>query len=428
MDINCTLGELALSFVALSNSKDITAKADINIILEFISLFKSQINYETRQIQLECLQVNSTDLSQRIDEFCKKYASTNPIIYKIKDYFRSLDKDEYFLVMPITQEDKTDVYLYLSSLKDGVNFDKEKKMYDSLFKDLLQVYSLYAFDGTKRRKIGEKDKTKRICRFCKGKEPNVTFKQIAHAISEALGNKNIISLEECDDCNGKFGRGIEHDLILYLQIYRSFFSVNGKNSNNIHLKGANYEIKRDSSGVYHIDYKLETDSPSEEELNAPLLLKSTEMISLQNIYRSLAKYALSVIDRTQLCFFENTISWINGETSITVLPKIAVLVEYALFSEHPKIVLYQRRANNNKLPYCVCEFHFTCLTFVAIIPLSNQDNCDFTDIADYEDFWKAFKHYQNMEWKFVDFSDDVKRIFKMKINFTTNNNAAKNAD
>jgi len=41
------------------------------------------------------------------------------------------------------------------------------------------------------------------CRYC-GVVDTLKFQQIAHAFPEALGNNWLISLDECDDCNGKF--------------------------------------------------------------------------------------------------------------------------------------------------------------------------------------------------------------------------------
>jgi len=38
------------------------------------------------------------------------------------------------------------------------------------------------------------------CRFCGGKPPKRTFDKRAHAVSELLGNKIMVSLYECDDC------------------------------------------------------------------------------------------------------------------------------------------------------------------------------------------------------------------------------------
>lgn len=53
--------------------------------------------------------------------------------------------------------------------------------------------------GGARILLGEKG----ICRYCGGRNPK-TFRKIAHAIPEALGNKWIISADECDVCNDAF--------------------------------------------------------------------------------------------------------------------------------------------------------------------------------------------------------------------------------
>ena len=42
-------------------------------------------------------------------------------------------------------------------------------------------------------------------------------------------------------------------------------------------------------------------------------LETTENITTQNIYKTLSKYALGVIDRTQIVNFKDTIEWINGK-------------------------------------------------------------------------------------------------------------------
>jgi HNH endonuclease len=76
---------------------------------------------------------------------------------------------------------------------------------NSLFKELLQQYNMLGFDKHTKEAVGEPDKSKRVCRFCGRKQPDVTFKNVAHAISESLGNKKIILYEECDECNARFG-------------------------------------------------------------------------------------------------------------------------------------------------------------------------------------------------------------------------------
>lgn len=51
----------------------------------------------------------------------------------------------------------------------------------------------------------------RRCRFCSRGEPEVTFKEVAHAAPEFLGNRALISMNECDPCNAFFGRGGGHE-------------------------------------------------------------------------------------------------------------------------------------------------------------------------------------------------------------------------
>ena len=78
-------------------------------------------------------------------------------------------------------------------------------------------------------------KEKRICRFCNtvngGTNPFgsvVTFRKRSHAYSEALGNKHMISKDECDACNQRFSVGCELSLINLLSPFRSIHGLKGK--------------------------------------------------------------------------------------------------------------------------------------------------------------------------------------------------------
>src|ERR1019366_6694789 len=66
------------------------------------------------------------------------------------------------------------------------------------------------------------------CRFCGGKPPERTFDNCAHAVSELLGNKIMVSLYECDDCNKRFSK-FEDDLGKMTLPARSIGGVIGKN-------------------------------------------------------------------------------------------------------------------------------------------------------------------------------------------------------
>lgn len=78
------------------------------------------------------------------------------------------------------------------------------------------------------KKVVLGDKTKRICRFCGKQPPEVTFRKVAHAIPEALGNKSIETTYECDTCNEAFGSGIENDLGNWSKPMRTLARIRGK--------------------------------------------------------------------------------------------------------------------------------------------------------------------------------------------------------
>ena len=79
----------------------------------------------------------------------------------------------------------------------------------------------------KNESVLGKNETQR-CRFCGGCSPEASFRQKAHAIPEALGNKTLFTSYECDICNQMFGRGIENDLGNWSKPMRTLSLISGK--------------------------------------------------------------------------------------------------------------------------------------------------------------------------------------------------------
>ena len=416
--------EFKITFLALSRTTELDIKSDNEIDQignDLLMIFAKEIDYINFKINIESLQQNTSDFKIKIDAVVQKYKSVDPKIQQINSYFKDLKDNEFFFVIPnasIPKEQSFQFYNYLSALEKNEDFEKVTKQIDDLFGVLMNSYEMFAFDENTRNKIGEPDKSKRICRFCNKSNGKVSFKNVAHSISEALGNKKIITNDECDSCNEKFGTGIENDLILYLNLYRNVFGIKGKNGVP-KLKGKNFEIE--NTGTIEIKQIL-----TDEEINDPnrddfkIRLESTQNITAQNIYKTLSKYALAVIDRTHIVNFSDTIEWINGTKDIDNLPKVAMLTSYDLFSTHPKLMVYLRKTDDFKLPYAVAEFRFTFLTFVYIIPNSNKDTTDFTQDDNFNHFWDFFKHYSSVtNWKFQKMNDNTARQFAMNLNFET---------
>lgn len=70
-------------------------------------------------------------------------------------------------------------------------------------------------------------KERRVCRFCKGSYPNVTFKKNAHLLPEFLGNRTLLSDFECDVCNAYFSK-FENDFANRVAIGRTVHGIKGK--------------------------------------------------------------------------------------------------------------------------------------------------------------------------------------------------------
>lgn len=71
-------------------------------------------------------------------------------------------------------------------------------------------------------------KKHRKCIFC-GNE-NAKFVKVAHAVSETIGNKSLISHFECDECNQQFGKMFEDDLGKYMLPYKVVTNTFGKSN------------------------------------------------------------------------------------------------------------------------------------------------------------------------------------------------------
>lgn len=414
--------ELKITFLALSRTTEFVIKSEKEIdpiVTDLLMVFVKEIDYENFKINIDSLQQNTMEFRTKIDAIVQKYKPFEPKIQQINSYFKDLKDNEHFFVFPnitIPKEQSFQFFNYLSALEKNEDFEKMTKQIDDLFGILMNSYEMFAFDENSRSKIGETDKSKRVCRFCNKPNGEVSFRKVAHSISEALGNKKIITNDECDTCNEKFGTGIENDLILYLNLYRSFFGIKGKNGIP-KLKGKNFEIE--NKGTIEIKQYLtdeEINDPKRDDFN--VRLETTQNFTAQNIYKTLTKYALGVIDREQIANFSGTIEWINGTKNIDQLPKVAMLTSYELFSTHPKLMVYLRKTDDNKLPYAVAELRFTFLTFVYIIPSSNKDTTDFTQEDTFKYFWEFFKHYSSVpQWKFQKMNDNTARPFAMNLNF-----------
>lgn len=397
----------------------------ILVYLELISIFW---NINNNSIEMIPLQMMNEEMRMKYEQFIEKYKNVNPQINRLKSALNKIQNNEYFFTSN-KSDFSTEEILFIGNLINTYNastddeerakiFQEQIDRQNEVMGDLLSKYTNLVFDSEKRKPIGESDRQKRICRFCKNgmhTEVKVTFDKKAHAFSEALGNKALILNEECDVCNDIFGSTIEDDFITYLDIYRTFYNVKGKNGIP--------KLKYKNGGmVTSVDGKMIVQSQNidfdEQTGDLNTLLESHKTIKKVNIYKTLCKYVLSTINEEELVHLQDTINWIKSEDDEYIpLPKVGILMSHEMFVETPVLAIYIRKDDNGKSPHIVGEFKFKSLIFSFVVPFSEKDEVDFTDEMDYESFWKTFKHYSAVPtWSFQDFSSVEANKYQFNIN------------
>lgn len=287
-----------ITLISLSKSVDMEiASSDgdmLNELMgEFFMLFAKNVDVENKKISINQLQQNTNELKENFKTFVDAYKDKEPKLNQLNSYFKVLEENEHFYLVVNSDVDThkhIEISNMLTAIKQGESYETIKNQMDELFKEFWLNYDLKVFDKNTKQTIGEKDKTKRICRFCGKKAPEVTFKSVAHAVSEALGNKGIVLNEECDDCNNKFGSKIEIDLIEYLRFYCVFFGIKGKEKipeikspENLPIKedGKNFGIKND--GGIKIEYFQTNDTEKTgDDIPINLSLRSDKDITVIN--------------------------------------------------------------------------------------------------------------------------------------------------
>lgn len=134
----------------------------------------------------------------------------------------------------------------------------------------------------------ENETDKRVCRFCGCEESEqYTFNKVAHAISNCLGNQSVITENECDICNSKFGKTIENELGKYVSYFKPLLKIQGKRGGSTFIqegKGKKTEIAFDTrTGV-------EVRTNSDEHVSVDIENKQIDFKLKSSAYSPFAVY------------------------------------------------------------------------------------------------------------------------------------------
>lgn len=174
---------------------------------------------------------------------------------------------------------------------------------------------------------------RRVCRFCERAAPATTFAEVRPALSEALGNRSLLTYEECDECHELFAEGIEADLHTFLARVRAGLGPGGR----------------------------------------PTMPQRISIAAL----KGLARMALSIMPATELHSFEDTIEWVGNPDhefdgrlfgqlgcELHVMPSALA---------HPWVALARRKDSEAPMPYMVLFLGTGNIVVQAPVPLCIRD-------------------------------------------------------
>jgi len=190
-------------------------------------------------------------------------------------------------------------------------------------------------------RLGEKGR----CRFC-GTENETKFRSVAHAVPEALGNKWVVSLDECDDCNALFSQ-YEDSLAKTVGPILTIGGTLGK-ANKVRQTGRTKGpafIKHDQSeSGRRISMQMTgefADHVGVDPANGTISFKvpvAPERFIPRRAYKALARMGLAMLPIEELPNFQHLVTWVRDLDDQAPMPPLMVGLSFGSIGNAPRLV------------------------------------------------------------------------------------------
>jgi hypothetical protein len=156
----------------------------------------------------------------------------------------------------------------------------------------------------------------RRCRFCLRDPQQTSFTTDAHAIPELFGNRYLLTLEECDECN-RSGSTLEDDLAKHLTVTRSMARIQGKAGDVKHRFGDRSSSIASNGATNLITVVCQEGDDSLRSMRIHGGIRYVIRIPGYrpiNVVRALARMALMIAPENELAVLEHIRRWLRDET------------------------------------------------------------------------------------------------------------------
>jgi len=238
--------------------------------------------------------------------------------------------------------------------------------------------NLYRFDNEQKIWIGSGEP--QICRFCGRQSPEVSFLEEAHAVPAFLGNRTVFILDECDQCNGFFGRFVEDHFAKLLAGARTLMTIHGRDG--VPSYKTNDKLTRIDYRSGAMTAKLGPGDPIVDidmtKRLATFQLETQSHIPLA-VYKCFAKIAISVLPKDELRHFAKTLRWILDSHHARQAAHfgnafVNVWVSPGKFpARYGWVEVFRRKYDSLTIPYIVLIVVVMNFTFQIYVPLCDRD-------------------------------------------------------
>lgn len=200
------------------------------------------------------------------------------------------------------------------------------------------------------------------CRFCL-RGADATFRKVAHAIPEALGNKWILSLDECDDCNTLFSKyeGALADAVAPLLTLGGVRGKGGGIRQTGRSAGASVLTRTPGPDRSQISLHANGYDPGKlvglDPVNGRLLLKmpiAGVPFRPRNAYKALCKVAYALLPETEIKHYGRLRRWLQDVDDDTDFPFLDVALSTGSVGNAPALAvatLLRRSDPSDLAPY-----------------------------------------------------------------------------
>ncbi len=245
-----------------------------------------------------------------------------------------------------------------------------------LFYEKYDVLELLGTGDNRYSRKALKKRSIRVCRFCNRDCSRTTFKNDSHLVSRFIGNTDLFSDFECDECNNKFGQ-FEKDLSYFIGISRSITGLNGERKAPSFVASRLSAKSRSFIGqnILILSKKDLNEENSEEDRRAgkTTITYTKPPYIPSNVYKALVKAALSILSEDEVGKnYSKGIEYLMGGNFLSGAHISGYTLPFEI-NMPLHIQIFKKRNAADCIPTHVFGFYFQNHIIYLPLPLHKED-------------------------------------------------------